>query len=750
MWTARTSDPARHWTPLEGTMKRNTKKRTIIASLAAIGMMASTVVIANVATAGHPEASLPGSDFEIDEDANLKTDDGPPSLDWGNVTQTRGTDLPTGKNDDSFKGGTKEDTECPAQVTGSIPNNKSDLLTIDAYTEAGDPGFFNFAWSRVSDPSGTTLMDFEFNQSPTMCPAGSPNLERTVDDLLIEYAIDQGGARAAVFVRTWDGAAWGPAEALDASTACGGGPCAVGTISQSVIPAVDSDGLGEKQPRTFGEAQLDLRFIFDDAKCVSFGSVMVKSRSSNAFSSQLKDFITPIPIDLTNCGKVIVRKQTDPDGATETFNFSKAFGTDPASSDTFSLADDGVKTFDGVLFGDDLTVTELATPTGYDFVSVDCSASTGVVGNVAGTTVTFDIDSPTDILDCTYLNRARASLTIEKQTDPDGDTTSFGFDGDFGPFNLADDDDTTFGNLSPATYAVSEDTPPNGWTLTSFNCDNGDTADAVTLVAGDDVTCVAVNTGRGGLTVVKDAERSGVLFDFTTDVPPFDEATQQLADTESFSSSDVAPGTYSTSETVPAGWNLTSFNCDNADTADAVTVGVGDDVTCTAINVIERGAISIHKTAKNAAAGGEMELAGVEFTVSNTTNGTNVKIVTDEFGDACVDGLPVSVLDGDYDLVETVPDGYAGGADQTYTVIEGTCGTDPVAAEFVNTPLSNVTFSVDSQVDGGTFSVLSCEDGDGNVTSLTTDGDGDGSITIYDLEPTDPAITLTCTIVIDP
>jgi len=224
------------------------------------------------ASASHPEASLAGSNFEIDEDANLKLDDSAPSVDWGSLAhpngpELRATDLATGQNDDSYKGGVKEDTECPDETTGSIPNNKSDLLTFHVYEEPGvgtHPGFLNLAWSRVSDPSGTTLMDFEFNQSEDDCAVG-PNKVRTQDDLLIEYAIDQGGSRAEISGRFWDDTAnaWGPSLDLDDGTACGGGPCAVGTINQSVIPAAESDGLGEKQPRTFGEAQIDLRLIFN-------------------------------------------------------------------------------------------------------------------------------------------------------------------------------------------------------------------------------------------------------------------------------------------------------------------------------------------------------------------------------------------------------------------------------------------------------------------------------------------------------
>ena len=44
----------------------------------------------------HGEVSLPGSDFEIDEDANLKNDDGGSSIDWEDVNEIRQEDQPSG------------------------------------------------------------------------------------------------------------------------------------------------------------------------------------------------------------------------------------------------------------------------------------------------------------------------------------------------------------------------------------------------------------------------------------------------------------------------------------------------------------------------------------------------------------------------------------------------------------------------------------------------------------------------------
>jgi hypothetical protein len=397
--------------------------------LIAIGVAILLVSSVIQASAVHGLATLSGSNFEIDNDANLKNDDGAPFVDWADLAhpdgpELRATDAATGQNDDSYKGGVKEDTQCPGETTGSIPNNKSDLLTFHVYEEPGDPGFLNLAWSRVSDPSGTTLMDFEFNQSTDACSVG-PNVVRTEGDLLLEYAIDQGGARAEISGRFWTGTAWGPALDLDDGTDCDGGPCAVGTINTSVIPAADADGLGLKQPRTFGEAQIDLDLIFDEDKCTSFGSAMLKSRSSDAFTSQLKDFISPVPINLNNCAQVIIRKQTIPDGEAGTFNFSKTFPTDLPSGDTFSLEDDGVKDYGKtVLFGTGLEASEDLTtlPAGFVLDDIDCDVtanpSVGVTPTIDVTagTVTFDLDSDGDVLDCTFFNEKQTGAILITKT----------------------------------------------------------------------------------------------------------------------------------------------------------------------------------------------------------------------------------------------------------------------------------------------------------------------------------------------
>jgi hypothetical protein len=647
--------------------------RVLLLVTVVLGLLVAYVI---PASASHPEVSLAGSNFEIDVDANLKVDDPAPSIDWANVTETRATDKPTGGTDDSYQGGVKEDTTCPAETTGTIPNNKSDLRTFHVYREAGNAsnpaGYLNLAWSRVTDPTGTTLMDFEFNQSSTNCTTG-PNKVRTAGDLLLEYTIDQGGARADISGRTWNGSAWGAPQDLDVNSAiCGGNPCATGTINSTSIPAADSDGIistGSLAARTFGEAQLDLRLIFQANECASFGSAMLKSRSSDAFNSQLKDFIRPVGINLTNCGKVIIRKQTDPDENPNTtdFGYTKSFATDPSTPNTFTLKDDGVQTFNNVLFGTGYSVVENVIPAGWDFVNVNCSASTGVTPTINAATVTFAIDADTDILDCTYTNRARGTIIVEKITD-DG-TGSFNF---------------TSGTLTPSPF-----------------------------------TLTTTAAGSGG----KDSRSFG----------------------------DLAPGTYDVAETVPAGWNLVSSSC--SDGSDPASIGLsgGETVTCTFHDARETGAILIKKTRKHAADGpGDHPHAGVTFTVTGGgLPAAGLTAVTNAQGEACVDGLLLSSFAGDYTVTETVPSGYHadGPTAKTVTVTdEATCYAGSKAeVAFSNTPLTDVTVSVNSQVNGGTASTISCEPPTPPQTAAT-DPDGDGSLTLGDLEPG----TYTCTVVVDP
>ena len=98
-------------------------------------------------------------------------------------------DAPTNRRSGVRAGGqgAAEDTACPSVVDGSIPPNKSDLKTFGVYFEDSAQGrYLHMFWHRVQEPSGTTNMDFEFNQSETISGNGVTPV-RTAGDALIQY-----------------------------------------------------------------------------------------------------------------------------------------------------------------------------------------------------------------------------------------------------------------------------------------------------------------------------------------------------------------------------------------------------------------------------------------------------------------------------------------------------------------------------------------------------------------------------------
>ena len=340
------------------------------------------------ASADHPEVSLPGSDFEIDTNANLRVDDPAPSEDWASIPQGSGTDEerrqadePTGANDDSFGNGTKEDTAVPSVVDGSIPNNKSDLLTFGGYLETNAAGdrFLNIFWHRVQEPNGTTNMDFEFNQSSETSANGITPV-RTAGDVLIQYDLSQGGVNPTLWLSRWITS--GECEANGANPPCWeerinltAAGLATGSINTTPILAADSDGLGNISPRTFGEAQIDFDALAGEDECVAFGSAYLKSRASDSFTAALKDFIAPLALNFSLCGSVHVIKHDDAvppallDGAEFDLRQDNApVGGSPGAEDITvdsCTTDAGVCDFLAVQQGE-YWVVETVAPVGHD------------------------------------------------------------------------------------------------------------------------------------------------------------------------------------------------------------------------------------------------------------------------------------------------------------------------------------------------------------------------------------------------
>jgi uncharacterized surface anchored protein len=210
-----------------------------------------------------------------------------------------------------------------------------------------------------------------------------------------------------------------------------------------------------------------------------------------------------------------------------------------------------------------------------------------------------------------------------------------------------------------------------------------------------------------------------------------------------------APGNYCIVETnLPDGYSADS------DLPECFSVVLDQTKVLSYVNPRATGAIKITKTRKHAADGsGDHAHAGVTFTITGgSLDDPGMDVLTDSNGEACLDGLVLSEFVGDYTVTETLPDGYVadGPLSKDVSVTTATtCGTgleDTVS--FSNTPLTDFTVSVNSQVDGGTHSTITCTGGPGNINE--TDGGtpslDDPSLTVLSLPPG----LYTCVIDIDP
>jgi len=151
--------------------------------------------------------------------------------------------------------------------------------------------------------------------------------------------------------------------------------------------------------------------VFPAGTCESFGTVFVKSRSSSSFTAELKDFIAPIDVNISNCATVITRKVTDPAGNSQSFGFTTNVTTSPSTTTSpFSLTgvttnDANVNTIENVLPGS-YNTTE-GTVTGWTLTGVNCDASamagTAPSTSVANRQATYTVAAG-DVVDCTFTN----------------------------------------------------------------------------------------------------------------------------------------------------------------------------------------------------------------------------------------------------------------------------------------------------------------------------------------------------------
>ena len=141
----------------------------------------------------------------------------------------------------------------------------------------------------------------------------------------------------------------------------------------------------------------------------------------------------------------------------------------------------------------------------------------------------------------------------------------------------------SFTGLAAGTYNIAE-TVPAGWRQTGATCDNGNPPSNVQLAPGQTVKCTFDNEKQDTITVVKRAVGGDGSFDFVSQsLGNFSLTTVNGEARRSFGN--LAPGTYSIAETVPAGWNLSDATCSDGSNPASVQLSPGEAVACTFTNL---------------------------------------------------------------------------------------------------------------------------------------------------------------------
>jgi Prealbumin-like fold domain len=167
--------------------------------------------------------------------------------------------------------------------------------------------------------------------------------------------------------------------------------------------------------------------------------------------------------------------------------------------------------------GSSYTITESGVD-GWDLTDIHCDTTS--TKDLATGTVTLSMTPGQDVT-CTFTNKRRPVLTVVKQTQPHGDTTSFPFTASRpilvpqptpGTFDLFDGQSQRLTALAPGSITVTEGPVPAGWKVDQVSCTKpGFTGDPAAGTAtgvleyGDEVVCTFSNVklAPATITVVK-------------------------------------------------------------------------------------------------------------------------------------------------------------------------------------------------------------------------------------------------------
>ncbi|HET9834448.1 MAG TPA: hypothetical protein VFP91_22145, partial [Vicinamibacterales bacterium] len=372
-----------------------------------------------------------------------------------------------------------------------------------------------------------------------------------------------------------------------------------------------------------------------------------------------------IPVTVT--GRITVVKATTPPGSPGSFAFNA--GGPAVSPTAFSLAAGQQQVLDTAQLTTTpqvYTVTEQAAA-GFDLSSLECfndldnqTQPQFVTVDLSTRTATIRMSSDPTLgltsVTCSFNNTRHSSITVVKKT-LGGDAT-FEFSGPL-PFAITTQGGTgqeVFPDLTPGTYTVSEVVPP-GWIRSNTTCADptgnttvvGGTA-TIELGAGENVTCTYTDTAFGAIQISKHALGGDGTFTFSG--PQNFQITTTSGAGGPFVLPNLAPGAYSITEAVPAGWQLSGIVCtdpsnDSTTSGSTATINLapGEVVACTFTDV-RQASVTVEKDTLGG--DGTFAFTGSQsFSITTTAgNGSNATAFA-----SVVPGVALSII-------ESVPSGW--------------------------------------------------------------------------------------------
>jgi hypothetical protein len=248
------------------------------------------------------------------------------------------------------------------------------------------------------------------------------------------------------------------------------------------------------------------------------------------------------------------------------------------------------------------------------------------------------------------------------------------------------------------TYSI-EETVKSGWFQnTTSNC-SGITVN-YPADGGKTFTCSIENIQYGSITVKKVTEPSGdtTKFTFTGDLAGSIGDGQQIGPTQE------KPGTYSTTETVPSGWDLKSIVCNDSDSSGSgatatFKVAAGENVTCTYTDT-KRGQAKVVKTVLGQAPSGVQSFTfQLRTGASAAAAGTILETGTANAGNGGVITFSTKLVPGTtYQLCEQMSPGWTTTlGPPLYSVYNPSGDNSVVCTDFTVTAGQLKTFAIDNK-----------------------------------------------------